>query len=170
VEVSEQCRDLAIEPSCYTFTVSVSYAQVEALHQSSYPSSANFRTGVSLQHHDHDSAENHGKRGASPGCFAACKLCYVRLLAELVAWNHLHAIIILRQDSMQRSLACIEMLAYCLALEHNEIGVTRAEAELAGKFNISNVFPRIKPITHGKRAQGVKLLKLGQEERLVSFL
>jgi hypothetical protein len=54
---------------------------------------------------------------------------------------------------MQRSLACTELLAYYLALEHNETGVTRAEVELAGKFNICNVLPRIQSLTHGEQAQ-----------------
>jgi hypothetical protein len=58
------------------------------------------------------------------------------------------------------------MLANYVALEHDEIGVTRAEVELAGKFNISNLLPRIKSITHGERAQRVKLLKMGQHKLL----
>jgi hypothetical protein len=56
---------------------------------------------------------------------------------------------------MQRSLACTELLAHYLALELNETGVTRAEVELAGKFNISNVSPRIQSIAHGERAQRI---------------
>jgi hypothetical protein len=58
----------------------------------------NVRTGVSFQHHDHDSAENHGKRAASPGCFAEYKICFVTLLAELIVWNHHRAIDIVQQD------------------------------------------------------------------------
>jgi hypothetical protein len=71
---------------------------------------------------------------------------------------------------MQRTLACTELFAYRVALEHNNIGVTRAEFEIAGKFNISNVFPRIKTNAHGARAQRVNVLKKGQQKRLVGFL
>jgi hypothetical protein len=71
---------------------------------------------------------------------------------------------------MQRTLASTELLTYHLALKHNDIGVTRAEVELAGKFNISNVIPRIKAIADGERAQRGKLLQKGQQKRLVGFL